>query len=200
MITVEDKVVRYTPQEYPHQQGLTCGEFNLMGILAAFNLDYHKPERVRLRIWLLGYSFIQDIADRLEAHGLSAPVRHANHLSDDNKLDLLKSQLDQDQPVLMAIGNGHLNRGRYVPLARFFLGHFITLYGYSDRERRFYIYDPYLEGDYPDEIPVGNEIRSYDQLLRDWRGPFYYRFIGMDHVYIAASVWQANAGDGIVDP
>lgn len=170
-----------------------------MGILEAFGLDYHKPERLRARIRLWGYSFIQDIADRLEAHGLSAPVRHAQHLTDQEKLARLKNHLDQDQPVLMAIGNGHLSRGRYVPLASIFIGHFITLYGYSDHERHFYVYDPYLKGDYPGEIPAGNEVRSFDQVLCDWRGPFYYRFIGMDHVYIAASVCQRDASDGIVD-
>ena len=182
-----DKVVLYAPQQFPHQQGLTCGEFNLMGILNAFGLEYKQLERLRPRIRLWGYSFIRDIADLLEAHGLSAPVHHANHLGDGEKIELLKGHLDRDQPVLAAIGNGHLSRGRYYPLARLFLGHFITLYGYSDHQQQFYVYDPYLKGPFPGDIPVGNEIRSYEQLLRDWRGPMYYRFIGMDHVYIPVS-------------
>lgn len=158
-----------------------------MGVLAAFNLDYNRPNHLRQRVRLWGYSFIEDIAERLEAHGLSAPVRHANHLPDVEKINLLINHLAQDQPVLMAIGNGHLGRGHYVPFVSYFVGHFITLYGYAHHQERFYVYDPYLQGDYPGEIPVGNEVRSYTQLLRDWRGPFYYRFIGMDHVYIPVS-------------
>jgi hypothetical protein len=187
-----DKVVSYFPREYPHQLGLTCGEFNLMGIVDAFDLDYQQLERPRLRIRMFGFSFIQDIVERLQAHGLSAPVRLANRLSDREKLALLKDHLDQDQPVLIAIGNGHFSRSRFAPVARYFVGHLITLFGYSDHHRCFYVYDPYLAGPYTGDIPVGNEVRSYEQLLWDWQGPFYYRFIGMDHVYVPVSHWQSN--------
>ena len=177
-------IVRHTPEHYPRQEGLTCGETNLRIILASFNIPYTPPESLRLRIRLLGYSFIQDISEILEIHGLSAPVRHANHLKDQDKLGTIKHHIDNDQPVLLAIGNGYLHRGVYTPIARYFIGHFVTIYGYSDEEEIFYIYDPYLEGSFPDEIPAGNETRTFNELLRDWQGPLYYKLVGMDHVYI----------------
>jgi hypothetical protein len=135
---------------------------------------------------LFGYSFIRDISDHLEAHGLSAPVRHAHRLPGHERIELIKGHIRRDQPVLVAIGNGHLRRGVYSPLARRLVGHFITVYGYSDSRECFFVYDPYLEGSYPGEIPVGNEVRSFEEFLRDWRGPLYYKWIGMDHVYLAA--------------
>lgn len=135
---------------------------------------------------MFGYSFIQDISDLLEAHGIAAPVRHAAHLSPAQKLQTIRDHIDRDQPVIMAIGNGHLRRGTYSPLARRFIGHFITAYGYLRDSDNFFVYDPYLEGDYPEEIPAGNEVRTSNEMLRDWGGTLYYRLIGMNHVYIAA--------------
>ena len=177
-------IVRFAPENYPRQEGLTCGETNIKGLLAGFNVPYSPPPSLRLRIRIFGYSFIQDISELLEAHGLSAPVRKAKRLSDQEKIRVIQKHIDRDQPVLVAIGNGYLRRGEFTPIARHFIGHFITIYGYSNDESNFYIYDPYLEGSYPDEIPAGNDIRKYNELLRDWRGPVYYKFIGMDHVYL----------------
>jgi hypothetical protein len=135
---------------------------------------------------MFGYSFIQDIGKLLEAHGVSAPVRYAADLSSEQKLSAIRRHIDEDRPVILAIGNGHLRRGYFSPLARMFIGHFITVYGYSNIDDRFLIYDPYLEGSYPEEIPVGNEVRTAREILRDWGGPIYYRLIRMDHVYIPA--------------
>jgi hypothetical protein len=181
-----DIVVGHAPKQFPRQEGLTCGEANLKAILAGFNIPYKPPEALRLRIRLFGYSFVQDISDLLDIHGLSAPLRHANNYPKQEKLAIIKNHIDSDESVLLAIGNGYLQRGVYTPIARYFIGHYVTIYGYSDVERVFYIYDPYLGGSYPGKIPVGNDTRTFDDLIRDWHGPLYYKFVGMDHVYIPA--------------
>ena len=181
-------IVKNAPVHYPPQEGLTCGEANIKGILEGFNIPYRPSKSPRLRIGLWGYSFVQDISEALEIHGLYAPISHANHLPDQEKLAVIKGHIDNDEPVLLAIGNGYLQRGVYTPIARYFFGHFITIYGYSDEEESFYIYDPYLKDKYPGEIPAGNETRSFYELLRDWQGPLYYKLIGIDHVYIPSGI------------
>lgn len=181
-------VVARAPRGYPRQQGLTCGEYNARGVVEAFGVPFRPPAVPRLRIRMFGYSFVQDISDLLEAHGISAPVRHAATLSADQKLGAIRNHIDQGQPVIMAIGNGHLRRGYYLPLARHFVGHFITVYGYSTDEDAFFIYDPYLEGEFHERIPVGNEVRTSREMLRDWAGTFYYRLVGMNHVYIPTAL------------
>lgn len=179
-------VVTTAPRKYRHQQGLTCGEFNARAIAEGFGVSFCLPPAPRLRIQVFGYSFIQDIRDLLEAHGIAAPVRHAAHLSPAQKLQTIRNHIDQDQPVILAIGNGHLRRGYYSPLARRFIGHFVTAYGYGRDGDHFFVYDPYLEGEYHEEIPVGNEVRTANEMLKDWGGTIYYQLIGMDHAYIAA--------------
>lgn len=183
-------VVRHAPENYPLQKGLTCGEYNVKGILDSFHIPFQAPARLRLRIRIFGYSFIEDISAILQSHGVSAPVQYASNLSDMEKIRIIKDHINKDQPVLLAIGNGHLHQGVYSPIARSLIGHFITVYGYSDTEELFYVYDPYLEGPYQEDIPVGNEIRSFRELLRDWRGPFYYNLIRMNHVYIPVGANQ----------
>lgn len=183
--------VKRSPGSYPHQEGLTCGEFNAKGVIEGFRVSYRPPATQPLRIRIFGYSFIQDISKLLAAHGVSAPVRFAAHLSSEQKLSTIRRHIDEDRPVIIAIGNGHLRRGYYSPLARMFIGHFITVYGYSSVDDRFLIYDPYLEGSYPEEIPVGNEVRTAREMLRDWSGPIYYKLIRMDHVYIPAGAQGA---------
>ncbi len=187
MNNLVDKVVKYTPKKYPRQQGLTCGEFNVMGILDGFNIRYQPSVNKPLRVKLFGFSFIRDISVLIQKHGLSAPVKHASKFVDQERIKIIKKHIEQDEPVLIAIGNGHLSRSSYSPIARFFIGHFITIYGYNNNKEIFYVYDPYLKGNYHQEIPAGNEVRTYKELLRDWNGPFYYRFINMNHVYIAVS-------------
>ena len=188
-----ESVVGSAPRHFPRQEGLTCGEANLKAILAGFNIPYRPPESLRLRIRLFGYSFVRDISDLLARHGISAPVRHANNLTEQGKLVIIKDHIDSDEPVILAVGNSYLQRGIYTPMARYFIGHFITIYGYSDEKKVFYIYDPYLKGTYPGEIPVGNDTRTYDELLRDWQGPVYYKLVGMNHVYLPAGNADTDA-------
>ena len=88
---------------------------------------------------------------------------------------------------MLAIGYGYLRRGEYRAWRRLWVGHYITLYGYDDEAEVFYLYDPWLEGDYPSDIPVGNEVRTYAQVLDAWRGPVYYDLIGMRWFYLAVS-------------
>ncbi len=178
------RIVKHTPKSYKHQDGLTCGEYNIRGILESFNIPYKQLDKPRMRVKIFGFSFISDISAVLQDHGLIAPVRFANKMTKPDQLKTLTGHIDKDEPVLIAIGNGHLSRERFSNLARSFIGHFITIYGYHPHKEIFYVYDPYLYGSYKEEIPVGNEVRTYAELLKDWEGPFYYPFINMNHVYI----------------
>ena len=86
--------------------------------------------------------------------------------------------------MVLAIGNGHLSRTRDLGIARHLIGHYLTLYGYDEEQRVFYVYDSMLRSPPERALPVGNDARSFEVLLRDWRGPVYYPCIGMAHVYL----------------
>lgn len=175
------------PRSYPGQVGLTCGEANARSVIDSFGVAYQTPSRTRIWVKLFGHSLLTDLRLLMEAHGLAAPVRHAGRLNRDLKVRVPKSHVDAGNPVVVAIGNGHLRRGRYVWWARLLLGHYLTVYGYDDARRVFYVYDSYLRGRPPAPLPAGNETRSYAEMLRDWKGPIYYRLIGRNHAYLPVS-------------
>ena len=181
-------VVPWLPSSYPSQIGLTCGEANVRTMLDGFGIEYRPPERSRMRVRLLGLSFVTDLRDALVRHGVDARVRHATELHDESRLALLRGHIDSHEPVILAIGNGHLSRDRDSVVARGLVGHFITIYGYDAERGVFFVYDPYLRGEPPEPLPAGNVERTSEEILRDWKGPFYYRSIGMDHVYLPISV------------
>ncbi|MBN1373488.1 MAG: hypothetical protein JW987_16235 [Anaerolineaceae bacterium] len=182
------KIVRNKLSSYPRQEGMTCGETNARTIVEGFGRSYKPLASPPLRVKWVGFSYPRDIETLLRHNGLSASVRHASRLEDPARLKLIMAHIDRDEPVILAIGDGHLQRNTDSPLARLFVGHFITVYGYNLEQQIFYIYDSWLDGDFDGEIPVGNEVRSFSVLLRDWRGPLYYPLIGMKHIYIPVSV------------
>lgn len=74
------------------------------------------------------------------------------------------------------IRNGYSPTGKYSAIRRQLISHWITIWGYDDKERIFFVYDSCVEPKCYDKIPVGNVKRTYKQILRDWKGAFYFRF------------------------
>ena len=153
-----------------------------------FGVPFQPLSNPPLRVRLFGLSYVKDIQNILRLNGLCASIRHASNLDDQARLKTIQDHVDRDEPVLLAIGNGHIRRNTYSSLAHLLLGHFITVYGYNLEQQLFYIYDSWLEGPFDGEIPIGNEVRTFTQFLWDWKGPIYYRLIDMDHVYIPVGV------------
>lgn len=179
-------VVAALPPGYPRQTGLTCPEANARSVIAAFGLSYAPPPPT-WTVRRVGYSLLRDLSRLLRHAGLDAPVRMARRMTDAQRLDLLRAHLDRGEPVILAVGNGHLSRDRDSALARALLGHYLTLYGYDDARGVFYVYDSYLPGEPPEPLPAGNDARGYADLLRSWRGPVYYPLIGRFHAYLPVS-------------
>jgi hypothetical protein len=180
-------IIPSLPRAYPRQIGLTCGEYNARSVVESFGIGFEAEPKPRLRVRMFGLAFMSDLCAALKRHGLDANVRSASELHDESRLALLRGYIDSHEPVILAIGNGHLSRGRDSALARAFVGHFITIYGYDAEAGVFFVYDPYLEGDHSTPLPAGNDVRTETEILRDWNGPFYYPWIGMDHVYVTAA-------------
>lgn len=77
---------------------------------------------------------------------------------------------------MISIGNGYLSDGKYSRLRSFFIGHWITLWGYDDAKKIFYLYDSAIsKDDYDANILIGNKTRTYLQVLRDWGTPVVTR-------------------------
>ena len=187
MLENNKKIVKFHPSDYETQKGLTCGETNAKTIIQGFGKVYQPLENTPLRVKIFGFSFVKDMLKLINANGLYASIQYASGIDDNERLAIIRNHIDYDVPVLIAIGNGHIRRGEYNPILRYLVGHFITVYGYDDKEEVFYVYDSYLKGSYEGNLPVGNEVRTYREFLADWQGPIYYSLIKMKHVYLPVS-------------
>ena len=105
----------------------------------------------------------------LRSYGIPAERGDTKKLTDRQRIELLEKLIDEDKVVMLRIGNGYSKSGKYSSFVASFLGHWITLWGYNDDEKVFYVYDSYVSLKRHDKtIPIGNTKRTYAEILRDW--------------------------------
>ena len=170
-------IIKVKPKKYLQQGMRYCGGYTIKAILSAYNLDDGRcpKEYLPLLIKSLGFTLPGDFKKVLQKYGLKVSIQRANKFSNTEKLELLKKELNRNHPVVISIGNGYSPPGKYSSLRRHLIAHWISIWGYDDNKKVFYIYDSYADPKSYDEVPIGNVKRSYDQILRDWRGSIYTR-------------------------
>ncbi|MBI2508434.1 C39 family peptidase [Candidatus Woesearchaeota archaeon] len=171
------KVVNHKPKEYLKQGMRHCGGYTIKAILSAYDLDdgRHPKKYLLPKIKSLGFTTPKLIQETLKRYGFDAPIKRANKFSNDKKIQSIKQELDKNNPVILLIGNGYSQTGNYSEFRMNWVSHWITVWGYDDKKKTFFIYDSYVDQKSYDRIPVGNVKRTYEQVLRDWKGAFYFR-------------------------
>lgn len=77
----------------------------------------------------------------------------------------------------------------HIPILGKIVPHWITLWGYDDKEKVFYVYDSGLTKNlYDRNVAIGNTKRTYDEILRDWNfgtlQPWTWHTSPQTYVYI----------------
>jgi len=166
------KTLTHSPKEYL-EQGLTqCGAYSVKAILNAYGKDDKKYPRDYNPHFLGKYTSITSTSTWpkvLQPYGIPAQKGDTKKLSDEQRIGLLKQFIDEDKVVMIRIGNGYSKNGKYSSFVASFMGHWITLWGYNDEEKVFYVYDSYISLKRHDKtIPIGNTKRTYAEIVRDW--------------------------------
>lgn len=183
-------ILSIKPKEYLKQGLSHCGAYSTKAILSAFGKDSKNDPREYHTFWLnklLGTGLWNSYwVNVLCSYGLKASTVSAHKLNDQEKLILLKSLLSENNPVMILIKNGYLSGGRYSSLQAIYMPHWVTLWGYSDQEEVFYLYDSAVSPeDYDKDIKIGNKKRTYKEVLRDWQGTFFEQiFWNREYFYI----------------
>lgn len=178
----ERLILAKPPKEYLVQGLSHCGAYSVKAILSFYNKDDGRiPEKYHPRKLgrILGATYGQYYwADILKRYGVNVEAGRVSNLNNQEKLDLLRGYLSNGSPIMISIGNGYLPKGKYNRLRSFFVGHWITLWGYDDIKQVFYVYDSAtLKDDYDRNIPIGNKTRTYSEILRDWETPVASRLL-----------------------
>lgn len=159
------------PKRYLEQGISHCGAYAVEGILSAYGeVVKEAPEQYQQSLLgrYLGSSTSRDLVRLLGNYGFKGIVGTAARLDDQEKMELLKQLLLEGTPVIMRIGNGYLENGEYNLMQGILMGHWITVWGYDDIEKVFYVYDSGIRKVQYDEVPIGNKKRTYQEILRDW--------------------------------
>lgn len=155
-------------------QGLShCGTYSVKAILSSYGKNNRRHPKEYHTNWIGKnlFSFATGIKyyDKIfTSYGIKSQTQSAENLPDPEKIELLKTLLSKDTPVMVRIGNGYLGHG-YNPILGMLVPHWITLWGYDDSKKIFYVYDSGLPIKYWDKfLPVGNTTRTFNQIIRDW--------------------------------
>ncbi len=170
-------IVSKRPKEFLKQGLMYCGAYSVKAILEAYGkVDKKNPEDYHLSLWrkISGLTSAYTWQKVLKNYGLNAEVGDAESLISTERINFLKELLFSDNSIMVRIGNGYLPSGKYSRILGLILGHWITVWGYDDQKQVFYVYDsavaPAL---YDENIPTGNKQRTYQEMLRDWRGGLF---------------------------
>lgn len=167
-------ILSIKPKEYLAQGISHCGVYCVKAILDAYGKDNKTHPKDYQTNWigknLFSFALGEDYYDKIFAsYGIISKTNAAENLSNQEKLNLLKTLLSKNTPVMMRIGNGYYKSNKYNSLLGILVPHWITLWGYDDSKKVFYVYDSGLTKNlYDKTVPIGNTKRTYDEILRDW--------------------------------
>jgi hypothetical protein len=164
-----------------------CGAYTAKAVLDYFDKESKDDPRDYHISWIAKFSTAmlpQSLRGLLNYYGLKAEVKNAKNLSDENKLEAIKQELIKNAPVILLIGSGNKSDGIYDSDHRKYPGHWISIWGYNDEASVFYIYDNAMSNSIvKKDLPNGNITRTYQEVLRDWYGPFY--MFGSRYTYLS---------------
>ncbi len=183
------KVVNVRPDKYLQQGMRYCGGFTIKAILSAYGYDNgHHPKKFLPKLaQFMRFATPKNISQQIEKYDLEAPIRRANTLSDHEKITILEEELRKNRPIILLIGNGYTPKGTYHEVQRHIISHWVSIWGYDNKEKVFFIYDSYVDPKYYDDVPIGNVKRTYNQILRDWKGAVYTRHLSFTYIPVMPS-------------
>ncbi len=182
---VAKRAVIYVKSDvYLQQKWMDCGAYAVRAVTNLYGVDKDLPPRkylTSLGKLFFGFMWPSTISKILEKKKFKAPLLRA--INRKNKLHVLKKYLEKGYPIITLINNVYNARRERVFIKRYYALHWVTLLGYDDEKKLFYIYDSYLhKRSYEKDLPVGNVSMSYDDFLKFWKGKFIARLFS--YLYI----------------
>lgn len=169
---MSDVLVPVKPVRYLSQGLTNCGLYAVEGVLSAYgkNLEKMHPSKFHMNFvqYIFGLTPASLITKVLGKFGIAAQIGDASTWSNEKRLEYLKQTLATGRPIIIRIGGAYYGDGIYKPFWGKVIGHWVTLWGYNDETKQFYIYDSAVAYQHYQSVPVGNVSRSYIDVLRDW--------------------------------
>jgi hypothetical protein len=174
-------ILNKKPKSYLEQGKINCGTYVLKSIISTYKNKNYSPGIIKQLLLSLPIF----IKKELERYGFKAKILRASNLNDTIKLSLIKKELKNSKPVILYVRSSYSRKGEEHKIRSYLVGHYISILGYDDNLKVFFIYDPLRSKEYQEKLPIGNVSRSYKKILEDWKDPIYGKF--MNFLYIPIS-------------
>jgi len=140
-----------------------CGPYSTMAYIFLESGVVIEPEKINTEIGGRhgdGLTYPWGITEYLINYGIKAHSYYLGLLNGDQKIQWIKSRIDQGRPVIVAVGNAEW-------------GHYMTILGYKNNI--FYKYDSYLSEDLNGENP-GNSDAEEQSIVSGIEGLKFHGF------------------------
>lgn len=84
------------------------------------------------------------------------------------KIDQLKNKL-KAWPVILMISHAYDAKVRFNLLRALWFHHYISIWWYNEKEGIFYAYDSSVATNIKKDIPIGNTVFTYNEIIRYWK-------------------------------
>lgn len=182
-------LAKVAPSQYPRQRKKQCGIFTIKAVLDAYHLDAHTRPKDYLTFFsrvFFGYTNPLRLQSVLRRRGLEAPFRLTWFMNKQQRLALIKKHLRKGEPLILLVSS---EENRYLKKVRFkkwVAPHWISVWGYDEEKKEFFIYNSLIVPEFHHKVPIGNISISYDRLLRLWKCTSFYRPLG--NLYMPVSL------------
>ena len=161
------------PKNYYRQYGYNfCGMYSIKAIVEAKNpemdksvFSYASSHRWRYS----GLMGLWKIIETLDKYDIAVEKAHCRSSDDEKRINLLKKKL-RNWPVLLFISHAYTGKKKFIRTNAILFQHYITLWGYNDKEDHFYIYDSSAADELiKTDLPAWNSFMEYRDLMTYWR-------------------------------
>jgi len=158
-----------------YQQGtLYCGGYTAKAIITSFGFDtpHHPKELYLTKLGKIICSSSEPSSWRkvFENHGLKASNGSCIFKTQKEKLDFIRECILNNTRIMIRVGKGRNSNNEYSTVRAALAGHWISIWGFNDETKVFYIYDSSVKKKYYSKnLELGNTIRDYEQVINEWK-------------------------------
>ena len=153
-----------------HWSSIRCGSYTSEWVAKAVGIKV--PSSNRLLWGPMWFDLFRPVAPSdmrklFKTRGMETVEMHFDEVSDEDRLFWIKNEIaiNKRPPVLLI-------RARSL--------HWLAIGGYSDLKRMFYVYDSWIGTEsFNINFPIGNAEMSYDQLLDEWKGRWFFQYVAI---------------------
>lgn len=168
MSIISHRPTRYLTQPFYRY----CGIFQIITILESRFRIEKKPHEIFTGFSKLTWFCVpRQIVRKFNELGLNAAFMKKHHLTTDS----IKSCLLNNKNVILLTGHGYSKTGKtFNAIKALFSQHYISIWGYDDARKWFFVYDSTIKESTESGLPVWNiflpERIVKRSLARAWRG------------------------------